>query len=84
MPTPSPFGSKRPAVNRDDDDSRVVSLESHRRRRLAEARQKQAKPRMQHERAINWRRAPFFLAALAVFMLFSWLVRHAGAYMHLN
>jgi hypothetical protein len=63
----------------------VISLESHRRQRMAESRRKAAKAKAgpSHERAINWRRAPLFLAAVALFMLFSWLVHYAGGLMTL-
>lgn len=58
----------------------IVSLETHRRRRVAEIRAKAARaPKAtptaaRGERAINWRRAPLALVALALFLLLSWLV----------
>jgi hypothetical protein len=52
---------------------------------MAESRRKAAKAKAgpSHERAINWRRAPLFLAAVALLMLFSWLVHYAGGLMTL-
>ncbi|OYX35266.1 MAG: hypothetical protein B7Y99_03895 [Caulobacterales bacterium 32-69-10] len=78
-------------MKRDHDpvpDPAVVSLESHRRRRAAESRaQSQAKAAkaktartiragaVPGERAINWRRAPIALVALALFLAAGWLIR---------
>ncbi len=67
------------------DEPTVVSLESHRRRRQAESRKKPARPPVRaarppgRERAINWRRAPLFLAALVLFFALSWLLHQVGA-----
>jgi hypothetical protein len=69
-------------MNRNDEPT-IVSLESHRRKRLADSRKRAGKARPPGERAINWRRVPLFLAAAALLMLFSWLMRYAGAAMHL-
>jgi hypothetical protein len=60
-------------------DPEIVSLEAHRRRKLADARKKPAAPprrpaRGPSEPAINWRRLPIFLAALVLLLAFTWLV----------
>jgi hypothetical protein len=58
----------------------IVSLESHRRRKVAEVRDKAVKARKTRafaasgERAINWRRAPLAIAAFLAFMAVSWIV----------
>ena len=58
----------------------IVSLESHRRRKVAESREQAAKARKagasaySGERAINWRRAPLAIAAFLAFMAVSWLI----------
>jgi hypothetical protein len=63
-----------------DDKPMIVSLETHRRRRVEETRKAKAAARkmrktgVQGERAINWRRAPLALLALAFLMLAMWLV----------
>jgi hypothetical protein len=67
-------------------DPTIVSLETHRRRRVAETREKSVRARkaraaaaVRGERAINWRRAPIALAVLALLLLLSWLIgRVAG------
>lgn len=70
-----------------DDQPTIVSLEQHRRRRQAEARKKQQQraaatarrpAALPANKAINWRRVPALLAALALFMLFMWGVRQIG------
>ena len=72
-------------VTKRSDEPTIVSLESHRRKRLEDSRkQAAARARPPHERAINWRRAPVFLAAVALFMLVSWLLRYAGGLLHLS
>jgi hypothetical protein len=73
-----------------DDDPAIVSLESHRRKRLADERKRQdasrkqakARPTNQGERAINWSRVPLLVGVVAVFLLFSWLIRQAGGLFH--
>ena len=70
-----------------DDQPTIVSLEQHRRRRQDEARKKQQRaaanarraPVAPANRAINWRRLPAFLAALALLVLFMWGVTQIGA-----
>lgn len=66
------------------DEPTVISLESARRRRQAEARRKPARaPNVRRpaasEPAINWRRAPLFIALVLAFLALSWLIRQAGA-----
>jgi hypothetical protein len=71
-----------------DPDPAVVSLETHRRRRVAESRaQTKAKAqqaRKAHairagavpgEKAVNWKRAPLALVAFALLLAAGWLVR---------
>lgn len=60
-----------------DDHPTIVSLESHRRKRLADSRKRPARP--PHERAINWRKAPLVIAVFAAFMVISWLLHSAGS-----
>jgi hypothetical protein len=64
----------------DDPSSPIVSLETHRRRRQAEdrARVKAARARPGHERAVNWRRVPLFVAVIVGFMILSWLFHAIG------
>ena len=66
-----------------NDDPRIVSLESHRRKKLADSRKRAAASRPTHERAINWRRAPIFIGAVALFLVLSWLLRGASDLFHL-
>ena len=61
-----------------NDEPTIVSLETHRRQRVAESRKKAAKPARPKgasgERAINWRKVPLALAAMAALMAVSWLI----------
>jgi hypothetical protein len=71
-----------------DPDPAVVSLETHRRRRVAETKA-QAKAKAAQaknarairsgaipgEKAVNWRRAPLALGAIALLLAAGWLVR---------
>jgi len=71
-----------------DPDPAVVSLETHRRRRVAESRAQSKAQAVKAknarairagavpgERAINWRRAPLALVAFALFLAAGWLIR---------
>jgi hypothetical protein len=76
------------------EEPQIVSLETHRRRRQAEGRQKsQKKPQPRQpvfgrpgrvERAINWRRAPLFVGAVILFMALSWLIGRIAALLPLG
>lgn len=63
-----------------NDDPAIVSLETHRRRRVAETRAKAVQARkartvgVQGEKAINWRRVPLALGAIVLLLAASWLV----------
>jgi hypothetical protein len=63
-----------------DRDPEIVSLEAHRRRKLADARKKPAAPVRRPGRgtsgepAVNWRRLPIFLVAAALLLAFTWLI----------
>lgn len=54
----------------------IVSLESHRRRRIAETREKAVQVRKARrasgERAINWRRVPLAIVVVIGFLAVSW------------
>lgn len=58
----------------------IVSLESHRRRKVAESREKAAKARKSRaaahagEPAVNWRRAPLAIGVFLALMAVMWLV----------
>jgi len=63
----------------------IVSLEQHRRQREAAERKKKeasvaaAKARRTSQKAINWDRAPKFLAVVVLFFAAMWLIRQLGA-----
>jgi hypothetical protein len=77
------------------EEPRIVSLETHRRRRQAEGRQKSQKKKAQPrppvfgrqghaERAINWRRVPLFAGLVILFMALSWLISHIATLLPLS
>jgi hypothetical protein len=62
-----------------DEKPTIVSLETHRRRRLAESRRNAVQARKAHgavrEKAVNWRKVPKALLALALLLIVTLLIQ---------